>query len=620
MRQFLVVLLTFLAFDLVAQSASEIMNDSNYIWGEGEASSLRLADDNAIADLSSQIAMHVISGTSTSVSNIQDGHNVKSKIEFEKIMKTYSSATLTNTSRLVLENEPVVKVLRFVKKSELDNIFASRIEKIKELIRVGEEAERKSLVGEAIRYYYWANMMINSLRPTDDVKWSDNGVETSAETLISQRLKNIFSNLKVKITGKQQQNNTYEAFFTYKGEPVSSLDYIYWLGNDWSYINTVCDGHGVIELKPGFTPEKLQIKYECLHIDDAQCDKEVYQVLQSVAEINYPQATAKVTLPSNVLSPEIKLSAQAETNNATQSSTTATPDVAVKNDAKQGQSSATLLTFDNLESYKKTVNEVVKSINKANYASAQSYFTPEGYELFNKLIKYGKARVVGTDHNLVFSELNNSIFCRSIPMSFTFSRNRRFTENVVFTFTPEGKIDNVSFGLSTTAQDDIFGDDKNDWTQEAKQVLISFLENYKTAYALERADYLESIFADDALIISGKVVVKYTGTKDLGYKENRYVKMTKYTKSEYIKRLRSIFGNNEFINIKFANNEVKKMGKGGEIYAIQIKQDYFSANYGDSGYLFLMVDVNEPKEPIIHVRAWQENPDSSWGILGPEHF
>ena len=32
------------------------------------------------------------------------------------------------------------------------------------------------------------------------------------------------------------------------------------------------------------------------------------------------------------------------------------------------------------------------------------------------------------------------------------------------------------------------------------------------------------------------------------------------------------------------------MGKGESIYSIQIKQDYYSSNYGDSGYLFLLVD------------------------------
>ncbi|MEI3052199.1 MAG: hypothetical protein V8T35_02350 [Prevotella sp.] len=45
-----------------------------------------------------------------------------------------------------------------------------------------------------------------------------------------------------------------------------------------------------------------------------------------------------------------------------------------------------------------------------------------------------------------------------------------------------------------------------------------------------------------------------------------------------------------------------KMGAGGETYGIQIKQDYYSSNYGDHSYLFLMVDFNDPENPSIKVR------------------
>lgn len=57
-----------------------------------------------------------------------------------------------------------------------------------------------------------------------------------------------------------------------------------------------------------------------------------------------------------------------------------------------------------------------------------------------------------------------------------------------------------------------------------------------------------------------------------------------------------------------------KAGRGGEVYGIQIKQDYYSTNYGDTGYLFLMVDLNNPDEPIIKVRTWQEEPDPVDGL------
>ena len=598
-----------------AQSYSQIKSSPEYLWGEGEGETLRLADDKAMVDLISQIAVHVSGEKRTTVTNKQEGQGAKSHVSFEQVMKTYSSATLTNTSRLMLSDEPEAKVLRYIKKNELDKIFEARKNKIKEMINIATSALDARQIDDAIRYYYWANMLLNSLRPGEDVKVSNNGKEVSAAFLIKSQLDDIFSNLNAEFKGKQGDSNVYEVFFTYKGTPVASIDYTYWVGNDWSYVNTARDGNGLVELKPGYSVDNLRIKYECMYFNESQCDKEVYQVLETVKQIIYPKASVNVPLSNKVLSSDVNIAGsipEQKTTGVSKSSFIQSASEDIVNKDPLSQEALTPLV--------NTMNAVIASIKSKNYASIQSYFTTYGYDVFNKLINYGKARIVGNDMNLEFTELNGSIYCRSIPMRFSFSGNRSFVENVVFVFDESGRIDNVSFGLSNVAQGDIFSNHNVDWSDEAKSVLQSFLENYKTAYALERLDYLESIFSEDALIISGKVVQTLVGNVETGYRNNRYVKMTKYNKSEYMNRLRDIFKYNEFINIKFANNDVKKMGKGGEVYAVQIKQDYFSANYGDTGYLFLLVDVNDPDKPIIHVRAWQEQPDPSWGIIGPEHF
>jgi hypothetical protein len=65
---------------------------------------------------------------------------------------------------------------------------------------------------------------------------------------------------------------------------------------------------------------------------------------------------------------------------------------------------------------------------------------------------------------------------------------------------------------------------------------------------------------------------------------------------------------------------VKKAGTGGEIYGIQLKQDYFSASYGDTGYLFVMVDLNDAEHPTIYVRTWQPEKDPDFGIYDISNF
>lgn len=605
-----IFLLVSLAFVSNAQSYSEIKSSPEYLWGEGEGETLRLADDQALVDLISQIAVHVSGEKSTTMSNEHNGQNVKSYIKFEQVMKTYSSATLTNTQRLVLSDEPNAKVFRYIKKNELDKIFEARKDKIKEMINVASTALEIKQIDDAIRYYYWANMLLNSLRPGEDVKVNFLGKEMSASLLIKNQLDEIFSNLKANFKGKQSDSNVYEVEFSYKGTPVASIDYTYWVGNDWSHVNTARDGKGLVELKPGITVDQLILKYECMYFNESQCDKEVNQVLETVKQIPYPQAKISIPVTDKVLSDEVNIEGNLASSQSAENATSSNGVEEVSNKLSQ----------EALMPLVGTMDKIVQAIKLRSYASVQSYFTADGYDIFTKLINYGKARIIGNDMALEFTELAGYVYCRSIPMRFAFSGNRSFVENVVFVFDESGKIDNISFGLSEVAQDDIFTNHNVDWSSEAKGVLQSFLENYKTAYALERLDYLESIFSEDALIISGKVVQQLVGNVETGYRNNRYVKLTKYNKSEYINRLKDIFRYNEFINIKFANNDVKKMGKGGEVYAVQIKQDYFSANYGDTGYLFLLVDVNDPDKPIIHVRAWQEQPDPSWGIIGPEHF
>ena len=49
---------------------------------------------------------------------------------------------------------------------------------------------------------------------------------------------------------------------SYDGKPVSSFDYTYFDGMDWSNIYSAKDGLGVIELLPGMAADNLQIRCE----------------------------------------------------------------------------------------------------------------------------------------------------------------------------------------------------------------------------------------------------------------------------------------------------------------------------------------------------------------------
>ena len=282
------------------------------------------------------------------------------------------------------------------------------------------------------------------------------------------------------------------------------------------------------------------------------------------------------------------------------------------------ETAASIGNIDTYRVYRKSAEKICDAIDAGSYGSVKPLFDDDGYDVFMGLVAYGNARILDRSH-LEFLKFQDQVYCRSVKMNFRFPDNdKEFVEDIVLTFdAATGKITNLSFGLEAVSVTDIM--EKTRWGDEAKLVLIDFLETYKTAFALKRLDYISSIFSDDALIITGRVVRK-TVIENRMIGDGEFVVYNRQTKDEYIRNLAASFSAKDFINIRFANTDVLKMGKGEEIYGIQIRQDYVSSNYGDTGYLFLLVDVKDPEKPVIHVRTWQPEPDPEFGLYGPGNF
>ena len=119
-----------------------------------------------------------------------------------------------------------------------------------------------------------------------------------------------------------------------------------------------------------------------------------------------------------------------------------------------------------------------------------------------------------------------------------------------------------------------------------------------------RIDYLERIFSENALIITGNKVEKKVLADNVIIMES--VKYDTLSKAQYMERLKRHFRTKEYINLNFTDTDFKRASNGDEFYGIRVRQEYFSSNYGDVGYLFLLVDLRF-EEPIIHIRAWQND-------------
>lgn len=601
---FIIVTFLFIALAAKGQSIEEIQTSKDYIWGTGNAASLKKADNEALAALISQISTNVSSKFEQLTEGGTDGDKATVDETFKSVINTYSRATLNNTRRIVIQNEPEAVVMRYIKVAEIQRIFDGRKTKILDFAQEAIRAEKKAQVADALRYYYWALVLLQSYPDGNFLTMKDEeGKDLLLTTWIPKQMNDIFSNLKVSMESTHLDGDlkTINLKVLYKGQPARNYDYTYFDGRDWSNIFSAKDGTGIVELPVLANARNLQLRTEYMFEGEANIDNELSEVMGTVNPITMRNCALK--LEGEEPKPGVEKAEDVQLAGTDSATTT--------------NNGIRFLSTMQSAAYEDTMKKVESSIRTRNYDGIQDLCTQNGYDMFNSLIKYGQAKIV-SEPQFKFLECNGEVTCRSLPLSFKFKSNQRtFVEDVVFTLNKEGKIDCLSFGLNKPAVDDIMN--QTSWNDTVRNVLINFLESYKTAYALKRYDYINSIFSDDALIITGSVL-KHTVSNEGQAMSKQAVKYTRQTKSEYMKKLQHIFRSSEFINLRFADNQVRKSGVGGEIYGIQIKQDYFSSSYGDTGYLFLMVDLNNPKEPVIHVRTWQPEKDPDFGLIDLSHF
>ncbi|GHT44908.1 hypothetical protein AGMMS49965_21370 [Bacteroidia bacterium] len=571
-----------------SQSVEDVKKSSAYYWGEGVGKTTALADKDALSMLIGSISVNVESNFSAHLE--QDTKNKKTNFKeyVNSLVQTHSSATIKNTEILSWGEEPKVHVFRFVKKAEVGKIFAERERKVKEFVTEALAADAKYQVADALRYYYWALMLLQSLPNAESVTMPIADKAQKLDVFLPKQINETINNLDFVVSGKQPDENLtqYVLGITYKKQPVVNCDYSFFDGRNWSLVTAAKDGKGMAELVGDAKLHKdIRLKIEYAFENEWKVDNEVNDVLNKVEPIIFKKSYANVSLKKPLNSEGIAGHARNDNND-----------------------------------YLSLLERVEAAIRAKNYESARDCFTAEGFDIFTKLVQYGRA-VILSKPTYSFVNFEDGVLARSLPMRFSFSNSRRaFVEDVVFNISAsEGKISSLTFALSKDVCNDILRQGK--WDEYSKLAIINFIENYKTAYALKRLDYIESIFSDNALIIVGKTVKTHVGTDVAKFSlpSNR-TRLTQYTKGQYMKQLSTVFKSNEYVNLKFTDTSVKKAGAGGEIYGIQLKQDYFSTTYGDSGYLFLMVDLNKPEEPVIHIRTWQPEKDPDFGLYDISNF
>ncbi|GAB1416652.1 hypothetical protein MASR2M117_20580 [Paludibacter sp.] len=552
------LLLIFTCLFASAQTSDYIKaNPQSYIWGEGKAASLKVADQYALEDIISQISIHVQSSFDHGIT--ESGKSFEETVK--AFVSTYSNVTLNNTERFVISNEPDAHVFRYIKRSEIDKVFELRKQKIVEFAKSGEEYLEKLQIADALRYFYWAQTLLRTQPNEDKINYSSKGNEVYLKTWLDKQILNILSNLKVSVTQTHIEDGIkfYQLQFLYDGKPVRNLDYSYWTGQDWTNIYSGKDGLGVAEMNVQTAKDELSLKIEFEFESEANIDFELKNVMEKISPKPYKSAYINT---SKHLAATNNSTAATSDNTVSTDSQSASLDKADASTVTSNTNVPELNSMSLLSDTRKhedIIAKVKKAIANKDFASVQNSFTKEGFDIFKKLMQYGNAKLIHTNTPLRYFQAGENVICRSIPMSFTFRNNTRtFVEDVNFTFDKNHKINNITFGLSKQAFEDIASKDR--WSENVRFQLIGFMENYKTAFALKRIDYIESIFSEDALIIVGSMLKVNPNFENRIYMNQELVRYNRMTKAEYLKKLKHSFNSNEFINIRFADNDFKRAG------------------------------------------------------------
>ena len=576
--------------------AELIKGMSDFIYGEGEGATPADADRNALQSLLGNI------GTTARISTdiLEHETNRNGSLDFHSdvnvMMNSYSQATVNNTKTLRWRDKNGrYYQLTYMLRSELDKMFAHRQDRVEDYVRDALRAEQKGRVDDALRFLNWAYVLLHSLQYPGGVKMKIDGEDRLLINWIPNRMTEILRDVEVSVA-KKGDDNTVDVLFKYKNQPVAGIDFTYWNGKANSPINSAKGGLGQLSFPEDCPVEDVMLVIETSYKEASRSDKELEMIIGDFKPLEFPAARKMIGVEGRPLKADKE--AKKEFN-------------ALASIGKREGVAA--LDKKEAKEYQAVVDKVLKSVIDKSYRPDPSYFTEEGLDMFNKLLGYGHAYVLGSPE-IGFYPFGERVVARSIPMRFDFKNNKRtFIEDVTFTFSPDKKIESVAFGLGESARKDIFEQGVGAWSDSVKMVIVTFLENYKTAFALKRLDYINSIFDENAYIIVGHKLeqLKKAPGDAAGFSVVPKYEYARKSKAEYIDQLQKCFASNEYVNINFSDNDVQKAAYGGDTFGIQIRQDYYSEHYGDQGYLYLLVDLNDADKPVIKIRTWQpeRNPD-----------
>lgn len=199
---------------------------------------------------------------------------------------------------------------------------------------------------------------------------------------------------------------------------------------------------------------------------------------------------------------------------------------------------------------------------------------------------------------------------RGIPLAVTdtLGKEQLGRQEAVINFNSRGTITSFYYTINPELYSSLY----KQWMQEKhhettdiddRMTVLNYVEHFRTAYNQKDLSFLQQVFSNDALIITGRVIKVRPSDMNPSGVDVRYIRQSK---QEYLNNLKNrVFRNNSYIRVKFDDVTIVPHPTLRDIYGVTVHQRWNSSTYSDEGYVFMVWDFRQHDEPQIHVRTWQ---------------
>ena len=586
MKKSSIILIFLITLSLCFSINPEIIKDSSspYFYGESETEELDEAKEKALSELSKNISV-MVSSSFENYAKEKDGDVTES---CESIINTYSTISLRNLKSYQKPTQNGWYVLYYIHRDSLNIIYNERVKLIGDMYYQARKMEEIANLSGALQQYYYCLILMDSV-PYSDINIKDENLRIKVPSAIRR----ILNNIKFVYEGdkKPQEDQRFINFGVYyNNQPVSKLDFTYIEKNE-EYKNVAKDGRAICLLTgASVNYTNLEIKIQYSFSSERSQYTIVDQLWRAVNRKKFPENQKKIELKNETEKKKVKSSNLNEYKNSDYTFFVENPD-SCEIQEKLLQTTSNLL--NTLSSKKKLNIEMDKLFE----------------EKFNSVLKYNHPQLIDTDYPVIINKTYEGWELRRIPIYCNYpSLNKQTTEYVILDFDEKGILTDINFSVFDQLYKTYVLGNSDVEDKQHKQIIIKFIEKYRTAFLNRDIKTIETIFADEAVIIVGKIKKADKQMKDYQYlklnKDQPDVEYLRMTKNQYLYRQKRIFSNQQDIHLGFNTFKLIRKSRKCDIYGISMRQQYNSTGYSDEGHLFLLIDF-EGDKPMIYVRSWQ---------------